>query len=172
MDEYTVIGKVLKPQALKGEVRISPITRDVTQYLNYEYLYIGENLERRDIDYARIQDSFVVVKFCNINDADTADSLRNELLYVDKSQLGQLADDEYYITDLIGCDVVDADSKELFGKISLVDEYSSVNTITMVKDDKEYLFPFLERVVKDVDISNKKVFVDKEKLMEVLVDED
>jgi len=69
MDDYTIIGKVLKPQALKGEVRVGPITRDATQYLTYDYLYIGDNFEKYDIDYCRLQDGFVIVKFTAINDA-------------------------------------------------------------------------------------------------------
>ena len=73
MDNYTIIGEILKPQALKGEVKVSPITRDATQYLNYKYLYVGKELEKYNIEYARLQDGFVIVKFDNINDANSAE---------------------------------------------------------------------------------------------------
>lgn len=170
MDEFTVIGKILKPQALKGEVRVGPITRDATQFLTYKYLYVGPELEKYDIDYCRIQDGFVIVKFSKIVDANMAESLRNFMLYIDRSQLATLEDGEYFIKDLLDCEVLD----ELgfsYGKIIAVDEFSSVNTITTKKEENEFLFPFLDQVVVDVDIEVKKVFVKKEKLMEVLVDE-
>ena len=171
MEEYTVIGKILKPQALKGEVKVAPITRDVMQYLTYKYLYVGDEYTKYDVDYCRLQDGFVVVKFANINSANLAEELRNQLLYIDKSQLATLDSGEYYIQDLIGCDVVDAQNNDIYGQVTAVDEYSSVNTITMKNDNKEYLFPFLEKVVSDVDIDNKKIYVYHDKLMEVLVDE-
>ncbi len=172
MKDYTIIGKILKPQALKGEVRVAPITRDAMQYLTYKYLYIGDEHKKVDIQDCRLQDGFVVVKFEGIDSANQAEELRNQLLYVDKTQLAVLDSGEYYIDDLIGCDVVSNLDNEHFGTVTAVDEYSQINTITMQKDDKEYLFPFLEKVVDDVDIDKKVIYVDKDKLMEVLVDED
>jgi len=171
MDDYTIIGKVLKPQALKGEVRVGPITRDATQYLTYDYLYIGDNFEKYDIDYCRLQDGFVIVKFTAINDANTAETLRNKMLYVDKSQLGELEQGEYYIQDLIGCKVLDSNGME-YGIVTAIDDFSSVNIVTVKQGGKELLFPFLERVILDVNVEEKTILVDKKSFMEVLVDED
>lgn len=171
MDDYTIIGKVLKPQALKGEVRVGPITRDATQYLTYDYLYIGDNFEKYDIDYCRLQDGFVIVKFTAINDANTAETLRNKMLYVDKSQLGELEQGEYYIQDLIGCKVLDTNGME-YGIVTAIDDFSSVNIVTVKQGGKELLFPFLERVILDVNVEEKTILVDKKSFMEVLVDED
>lgn len=172
MKEFTIIGKILKPQALKGEVRVAPITRDAMQYLTYKYLYIGDEHKKYDIEDCRLQDGFVVIKFHGINNANEAEDLRNQMLYIDKSQLSVLDSDEYYIEDLIGCQVLSNLDNEYFGTVKAVDEYSKVNTITMVKDNKEFLFPFLEKVVDDVDIDKKTIYVYKDKLMEVIVDED
>lgn len=171
MDDYTIIGKVLKPQALKGEVRVGPITRDATQYLTYDYLYIGDNFDKYDIDYCRLQDGFVIVKFTAINDANTAETLRNKMLYVDKSQLGELEQGEYYIQDLIGCKVLDSNGME-YGIVTAIDDFSSVNIVTVKQGGKELLFPFLERVILDVNVEEKTILVDKKSFMEVLVDED
>lgn len=172
MEEYTVIGKVLKPQALKGEIKVSPITRDVLQYLGYKYLYVGEEHKRFDVDYCRLQDGFVIIKFHNLDNIESVEKLKNEFIFIDKNQLADLEDGEYYIQDLIGCEVIDKSDNKLFGTVIAVDEYSQVNTITMMLNNKEFLFPFLDRVVIDVDIDNKKIYVDKDKLMEVLVYED
>ena len=171
MNDFTVIGKILKPQALKGEAKVSPITRDAMQFLTYKYLYIGEEHIKHDIDYCRMQDGFVIIKFHDINSAEMVDELRNELIYIDRSQLATLDSGEYFIQDLIGCEVVDNFNNTVFGVVTAVDEYSQVNTITMRKDNKEFLFPFLDKVISDVDVDNKKIYVIKDKLMEVLVDE-
>ena len=170
MDDYTIIGKVLKPQALKGEIRVGPITRDATQYLTYDYLYVGEDFEKYDIDYCRLQDGFVIVKFTSINDANLAETLRNKMLYVDKSQLGELEQGEYYIQDLIGCKVLDSKGMNQ-GIVTAIDDFSSVSTVTIKIDGKELMFPFLERVILDVNVEEKTILVDKESFMEVLIDE-
>ena len=45
MNNFICIGRVLKPQALKGEVKIAVNSRDISSYLSYKYLYLGQEHE-------------------------------------------------------------------------------------------------------------------------------
>lgn len=171
MNNYICIGKILKPQALKGEVKIAPMTQDIYNYLSYEYLLVGENQTKYIVDDCRIQNNFVIVKFKEINDANTAEKLRNSPVFVETKQLKELNDNEYYIQDLIGCEVISNDKSTVFGRVIAIDNYSSADIITIEKDGKTMAFPFLESVVGDIDITTKKMFVNSEKIKDILVDE-
>ena len=171
MNKYICVGKILKPQALKGEVKISANVRDINSFLTYEYLYLGEEYEKFEVEKCRIQDGFVVVKFKNIDDANTAETLRNQDVFIDNTQLAILPQDEFYVQDLIGINVFSMNSEEYLGEVVAIDNYSSTDIITIKKEDKEILFPFLSSVVIDVDIDKKKMLVDIQKFKEVCVDE-
>ncbi len=172
MNNFICIGKVLKPQALKGEVKISANTRDINSYLSYEHLYLGREHQKYAIEKCRIQDDFVVAKLENVDDANTAEKLRNEDVYIDDSQLAVLPEDEFYIQDLIGLDVFSINGETYLGQVAAVDNFSSADIVTIEKDGKEVLFPFLASVVSGVDVQHKKMFVDVPKFKEVCVDED
>jgi len=172
MNNFICIGRILKPQALRGEVKITTNARDINSYLSYEYLYLGQEHQKYAIDKCRIQDGFVVAKLENVDDANTAEKLRNEDVYIDDSQLAVLPDDEFYIQDLIGVDVFFDNEESYLGRVTAIDNFSSADIVTIEKDGKEILFPFLASVVKNVDVENRKMFVDPQKFEEVRVDED
>lgn len=172
MNNFIYIGRVLKPQALKGEVKIAANTRDINSYLSYEYLYLGQEHQKYAIEKCRIQDGFVVAKLKDVDDANAAEKLRNEDVYIDDSQLAVLPEDEFYVQDLIGIDVFSANGETYLGQVTAIDNFSSADIVTIEKDGKEVLFPFLASVVNNVDVENKKMFVDAQKFKEVCVDED
>lgn len=172
MNNFICIGRVLKPQALKGEVKIAVNTRDISGYLSYKYLYLGQEHKKFAVEKCRIQDGFVVAKLKDVDGANVAEKLRNEDVYIDDSQLVDLPEDEFYVQDLIGIDVFSTNGETYLGHITAIDNFSSADIVTIEKDGKEILFPFLANVVNIVDVENKKMFVDVQRFKEVCVDED
>ncbi len=171
MNNFVCVGRILKPQALKGEVKISSNAREISNFLSYKYLYLGQNREKYIIEQCRIQDGYVIAKLEGVDDANIAESLRNIDVFIDNYQLDVLPDDEYYVQDLIGINVFSADGATYLGQITAIDNFSSADVVTIVRDEREFLFPFLAEVVIDVDIDDKKMFVDMQKFEEVCVDE-
>lgn len=171
MDNFVCVGKILKPQALKGEVKIAVSMQNLEDFLSYEYIYLGQDYAKFAVEKCRVHDGFIVAKLSGVNDANAAETLRNEQVFVEKTQLSPLDDGEYYIQDLVGLSVFSNDSSACFGQIVAVDNFSSSDIITMKGESGEILFPFLESVVLDIDLKNGKMVVDTQKFKEVCVDE-
>lgn len=172
MNNYVCVGKVLKPQALKGELKVAVSMRNIQDFASYKYIYLGSEHLKYLVEKCRVQDGFVIVKLVDINDADSAETMRNKEVFIDRSQLASLAEDEYFVQDLVGLDVFTDAGAEALGQVVGVDNFSSTDIITIKKDGKEILFPFLASVVKAVDFEHKKMIVDEQKFEEVRVDED
>ncbi len=81
-----------------------------------------------------------------------------KVIYINRSDL-RLEDDSYLITDLIGCDVFDADSGEALGKVSDVSKTGANDVWHILKEGKEYLIPAIPDVIIDVSIDENKVII-------------
>ena len=172
MNELTEIGKITKPQGLKGELKVQALSNNLERFLNYKYVYLGQEYAKTSVINARVQGGFVYLVLDGINSIDDAERLRNQLIFIDKSQLPKLDEDEYFISDLIGCVVCDENNKEL-GVVTDIDNFGVVDTITIKNKEtkKEILFPFLDRVIDFVDINNKIITIKNKEFDEVRVDE-
>lgn len=168
--EYLVIGEVLKPQGLHGEVKVRPITHDDNRYLELSRVYLkrGEEYVAQDVRCERLHDGFAYLRFGQIGDRDAAEGLRGELLYVHRSDAIELPEGMHFITDMIGCAVVNA-AGETIGV--LIDVLTPGSNDVYVLDTKmgEVLLPALHSVVLDVDVYSKRITVHEERMQEVAV---
>ena len=160
------IAKVLKPQGIKGELKVELFTSDT------DFVKKQKSFEIDGVVYTiksiRIQQKYAYIQTNEILSRNDAELFRNKILSVEKPAevLGQ--DDEYYISDLENCCVVDENDK-IVGYVESVEKYGTVPTINILLGGSIRSFPFLKRILKEVDIQNKKIVVFKDLLQEVLI---
>jgi 16S rRNA processing protein RimM len=164
-----LIGYITKPKGIKGEVKVEPVTPNPNRFNRLEKVYIQLNDKSRafPIEKIRVSDQFVYIKFSGINSRDEAELLRNAEVLINKKDLIQPAKDEYFVHDLIGCQVLSDENDEI-GVLFDVVQMSS-NDVYVVKDSAgaEYLIPAIKEVIKSVDIGQKRIIV---KILEGLFD--
>ena len=96
--------------------------------------------------------------FGEVADRDTAETLRGAALYVEKSRLPDLEDENYYWFELIGMEVYTPDGGYL-GRLESILPTGS-NDVYVVRDaDRETLVPALASVVKAVDTATGRMEV-------------
>ena len=173
MNEYLLIGEVLKPQGLRGEVKIKPHCADISMFEDWKTVYLAE----KDGSYSplpcalnRIHDGFVYAVLGNCASVEDAERLRARELYIDRAHAAPLQDGECYIADLIGCEAVDENGNVL-GTLKEVLQHSPVDT-WVFSGKRPFMAPALLSVFPDVDAEHKKISVISEKLEEVAVFED
>lgn len=155
-----LVGIILKPQGIKGEVKVRSVSPDATRFYDLEHVYIdSEKVYKYIIENIRVSGEFVFLKFNEINTRDDAEELRNKELFVSEDQVIKLDVDEYFVHDLIGCVVFDENGSTI-GEVIDVMQQSS-NDIYVIKDKqaKEYLIPAIGDVVKKVDIPGKQIVI-------------
>ncbi len=121
LDNPILMARIGAPHGIKGEVRVKSFTDDPLALGDYGSLYspVGEKFK---ITRLRPQKGVVVVKFKGVNTRNEAEQLNGTELFIDRSALPDDVDeDEFYITDLIGCDAKTADGTKVGSIIAVPD---------------------------------------------------
>ncbi len=174
LDTHLIIGEVLKPQGVKGELKIRPITCLPERFegMTQVYLKVGDQFVARKVRTTRIDPDAVFMMFDGIKDRDQAESLRGELLYVDRAHAVKLPKDAEFIIDLIGCRATDDSGREI-GELRDVLQPGGNDVYVFKGPMGEVLVPALKSVVLAVDVAEKTMLLSAARLSEVAVfDED
>ena len=149
--DYIYIGKIVNTHALKGEVRIlSDFEFKDKVFIVNNNLYVGEEKKLYKIESHRKHKNFNMIKFYDINSINEATNLKNQKVYMLKSDL-KLDDKEYLDNDIIGMKAIFKDN--FIGNISNINYYG----INKVIEIGKILIPFNNNFIEKVDIINNKI---------------
>ncbi len=111
--QYLVVGEVLRPHGVRGEVRVRVLTENRDQLLELDYVYLADSAEdrrrvRMDVKSARFNKSYALLSLAGYNNRNDAERLRSKLVMIDAGQAAPLEGEQYYLFQLIGLQVVSA----------------------------------------------------------------
>jgi len=158
-----LIGKVLRPQGLKGEVKVAAVSPRPERFKLLERVYLKKDtLQTCSIETVRLDPGssrFVYIKFKEITTRTAAESWRDAEILIEQDELIQLQKDEYFVHDLIGCRVV-SEQGMYIGEIVDVLQLSS-NDIYVLRSEsgKEILIPAVKDVVKQVAPEARQIII-------------
>lgn len=158
------VGKIVNTHSLKGEVKvISSTDFEEERFKKGSKLLItrGNQLIREVVVQSyRNHKNFLLVKFEGIDSVEEAEKLKNLQIKIDSDEVGELEENEFYFHQIIGCEVFDENDKNLGEIIDILTP--GANDVWVIKGEngKEILIPYIEDVVKKIDITNKKVNIE------------
>lgn len=156
-----VIGKITKPQGLKGEVRMHYYGNDPDSLVGLkDARIVKSNGDKIDIKIKRIRraKNILILSFNGVDSIEDAQILTGSLVHVKRTDLTKLEDNEYYQEDIIGIQVYN-ESGELIGTLDSVFETGSNDVYVVKRGKKEILIPAISQVIKEVDIAKKTMRV-------------
>lgn len=165
------VGKIVNTHSLKGEVKvISSTDFEEERFKKGSKLLItrGNQLIREVVVQSyRNHKNFLLVKFEGIDSVEEAEKLKNLQIKINSDEVGELEENEFYFHQIIGCEVFDENDKNLGKIIDILTP--GANDVWVIKGEngKEILIPYIEDVVKKIDITSKKVNIE---VMEGLID--
>ncbi|MBE6857408.1 MAG: 16S rRNA processing protein RimM [Ruminococcus sp.] len=149
--EYLEAGKIVNTHGIRGEVKVMPYCDSPELFCEFDRFFLGKNHTEIAVERSRVQKNMVIAKLEGINTPEEAETLRNKMLYMHRDDL-ELDEDTYFIQDLIGVQVKDADTDAVYGEIADVMQ-TGANDVYVVKGtDREYLVPAIPEVVISTDI--------------------
>lgn len=162
MAQWFHIGKISKPHGLRGEVRVVGDTDFPDERFavgNTLYLDRGNGEHEMPLVVAshRKHQQFELLCFEGYEHINDVERWKGAKLKVPADQLGTLEEDEFYHHEIIGCRVFTEEDVEL-GEITDI-LATGANDVWVVKGQrtKEILLPYINDVVKEVDVSQKIV---------------
>lgn len=155
------VGQIVNTHGIKGEVKVksnSDFTE--TRFQPGEVLTVKHNNNEIQLTVTsyRVHKGFHMLKFKDINNINEVEQYKGDFLYQERDHEDiELAENEFYYSDIIGCTVFD-DEETPIGRVINIFE-TGANDVWVVKGDKEYLIPYIADVVKTIDIENKTIHI-------------
>ncbi|MFZ4478626.1 MAG: ribosome maturation factor RimM [Rhodoferax sp.] len=166
------VGRVKDAWGIKGWFRVLPYSADPEALFSSKRWFLlpsekgaktFSGVGRLAIIEAKMHSGMVVASAREVDDRDTAESLRGARIFVSRSSFPTAEKDEYYWVDLIGLDVINREGVAL----GTVRELHSTGAQTVLvmdceQDGKriERMIPFVSVYVDDVDLPGRRILVD------------
>lgn len=174
LSSYLAIGEITKPQGVRGEVKLRPITCDPGRFEGLEQAFFrkGNEYVPFRMQVTRMAPDAVFLMVEGVANRDQAEKLRGEMVYIDRAHAVELDEDSTFLCDLMGLVGRDDAGREL-GKIVDVMQPGGNDVYVFQGPLGEVLVPALKSVVKKVDLEAGVMLLDARRLDEVAVfDED
>lgn len=163
--EWLNVGKIVNTHGVRGEVRV--ISR--TDFPEKRYatgsklgLFMPKSTEplMLTVETHRKHKKFDLLTFENHTNINEVEHYRDGILKVSKDELQELGEHEFYHYEIIGCTVVDMEGI-VIGKVTEILD-TGANDVWEVKPEegKPHYIPYIEDVVKEIDVANKKIIID------------
>lgn len=165
--EKLIIGKVTKAQGIKGEIKIDALIDNDDAFLSLKSLYLND--KHYEVEWVKNLVKGVFIKLKGVDDRNGAELLRGKTVSIDKTEAPKLPQGRYLIVDLIGCNIL-VDGKNV-GKLVEILQHGSAD-VYVVEGKRNFMFPALKTVLKNVDLNSKEIELDGEVLEEIVVYED
>lgn len=161
MKEKLEIGQIVNTFGIKGFVKIYPYVDDIQRFDDLKKVYIKTKKQETELEIEEVkyQKNMVLAKFKGIETVEQAELLRNAYVEIDRKDAIPLEEGQYFIADLLGLEVF-LDTGEKLGILDDIFNTGS-NDIYVVKNElgKQFLLPYIDDVIKNIDIENKRITV-------------
>lgn len=168
MEQLLQVGVITQTHGVRGEVKVFPTTDDPQRFkqLKHVVLDTGKETLPLEIQSVKFFKQFVILKFKGIDNINDIERYKRCPLLVAREDAVELEEDEYFIADMIGMEVVTEDG-EPFGTLKDVME-TGANDVYIInsKEHGEVLVPAIRECILDVNIKDQKM---KIHLMEGLI---
>ena len=169
MKDYLKLAQVLKPQGIRGEVKLKPFVDELARFLDLTHVYVKERGQfvKKEVSHNRVYKQFAYLKLEGVEDRNAAEQMRGAFLYIDRASAAPLPEGAAYIADLLGLPVCTRDGREL-GVLAEVLETGGVD-VYMVEGERRFSFPAAPHIVLARDVEKGRIIVDDARLHEVAV---
>jgi len=161
MEAYLEVGEIVNTHGVRGEVRVIPLTDDPQRFRSLDWVFLDRegSLDKIYIEGVKYARGMVILKFKNIDDPASAETLKGRLLKVDREHAVKLPEGSYFICDLLGSEVFDETAGKL-GELKDIIKTGS-NDVYVVRNEtgREVLVPALKSVVRNISLENRKITV-------------
>lgn len=166
MENHLTIGMIVKPQGIRGEVKVQPYTDSVACFEGLKRVFIdGEEVKILSI---RLGADAVFLGLKGVPDRNAAELLRGKPVTLPREEAPDPGEGRYYIADLLGLELITEEGESL-GILKEIRQ-AATDIYYLEKEGKEVCFPAVKGVITDIDLHKKRITVCKKRYDEVAVE--
>lgn len=153
MKDLFVVGQVLRPHGIRGEVVVRPLTDHIETLVTATHLFLGQEADEPvTVEGIRLHKGNPLLKLEGVDDMDRAHALKGVEICLPGEELAPLEEGEYFLHDLVGLTLLDHQDNEV-GPVENFIETPGPPLLTGVgPNGKEFMVPFASGTIDDVDL--------------------
>ena len=159
LKQFLETGKIVGTHGIKGMIRVQGWCDSGEFLQQFKYIYgDSEGKTKYTVKSVQPHGNIVLMALKGVDTIEQAEALRNKTIYIDRKDVN-LPEDRYFIADLIGCTVRDADSDKILGTLTEVSETGANDVWHIEKDGKEYLVPAIDEIIMSVNVKDEDIVI-------------
>ena len=156
--EKVVLGKIVAPHGVRGDLRIMPLTSNVQLFSEMDYLLLPDG-RKLHIAGARPHKNIILVTVEEITSIEMAEALRGQKVAVYREDMPELPEGRYYVGDLIGLPVVDEAGNRIGTFKDVLPTGSKDVYVIAPPEGKDILVAAIPENILDIDLPGKRITV-------------
>ena len=152
------VGAFAGVHGVRGAVRIKTFTENPAALADYDGLADEQGRSVR-LSIKEVRADLLIASLEGVDDRDAAQALKGTRLYVPRSELPDVADEEYYHADLIGLTVERLDGSVL-GTVKAVHDFGAGDILEVAAQHGTVMLPFSREAVPVMDLEGRRLVAD------------
>ena len=160
--DYLLVGRVVKPHGLQGEVLIKVLSENPSRFDAGARLLVGKDpgaARLMGVASSRLQQDRMLLQFEDTSSLEEAELLRDLLIFVGTDALEELSEGEFWEHELVGLSVVHRNG-EVLGILGEVIDRPGQDLWSIKTPMGDVLFPAAEPLVVSIDVEAGTIVVD------------
>ena len=153
--KYIECGKIINTHGCRGGIKAESWCNAEDDLASLKRVFIKSNsgYEEYKVKKSSIFKQFVIFEFKGLEDMDQAMLLKGRTLYARRDDF-DLEDGEYFLADMIGLDVIDADNGTVYGKLTQIINRGASDIYVVSTSNGERMIPAVDEFIISVNIES------------------
>lgn len=154
INEYLECGQITRAHGVNGAMVINPFCDSYEVFAGIKTLYFkdGDTYKAYKVKKCSPYKSSAIVILNGIETPEEVTRLRMKSVYAHRNDI-QKNEGDFFIVDLIGLPVIDADTQEVYGTLSQVINRGAQDLYVVERKDKgESFVPAIKEFVKEISL--------------------
>ena len=160
MSDFLPAFKVVTTHGVRGEMKAQPLGDGAAFLARIKRVYTSaQGGGETALLGVRAQGNMLLVRVSGVDTMDAARARVGHTYYFAKQE-AKLPEGRYFIDDLLGCAVTDAETGTVYGTITEIDHPAAHDVYTVRREDgSTSLFPAVPEFLDRVELASRTVYV-------------
>ena len=150
------MAHLVRARGIKGELVAIPLTDRRERFQELTRVVVKD--AEYELERAWWHQEKLILKFRGVDTMSQAESLAGADVCIPANERAVLPDDEFYLSDLVGCEVVDRASGRVIGRVSGWHETGGSPLLEL--EGSTVLIPFARAICREIDPTHKRILID------------
>ena len=161
LNDWVLVARLVRPQGRHGEILADLLTDFPERFAGRKRLFLlAPNAAARPVELENhwLHQGRIVLKFAGTDSINDADTLRGLEVAIPRADRAPLDEDAVYISDLIGCTLIDSRTGTKVGNVADVDREASATPLLVVESHSgQILVPFAKAFAPKIDLAARQI---------------